>query len=104
MKEREDVSLVESKHGFATYSILNDGSFYIIDIYVDKEHRKSGEATQLESEIISIAKKAGSSKLIGSVCLTANGVTESLNVLLRSGYKFLNIDQQKLMMYFVKEI
>lgn len=104
MKEREGVSLVESEHGFATYSVLDDGSFYIIDIYVDKEFRKSGEATELESKIIEVAKKSGASKLIGSVALDVNGVTESLSVLLRSGYKYLSVDHSKSMLYFVKEI
>jgi len=104
LKEREGMETVTHEHGFATYNKMDDGSFYICDIYVKPDHRRSGAATELEAEIIKRAKSAGASRVIGSVCLTTNGVTRSMKTLLGSGYEYLSADYTKDIIYFVKGI
>lgn len=84
--EREGKNILESDKGFATYFYLGD-KCYIENIYVKQEFRKDGEASRLANEISNIAKEKGCTKLIGTVCPSVNGSTESLKVLLAYGFK-----------------
>ena len=102
IKERENVELVQDEHGFATYKILEDNSYYIVDIFVEKDHRKGKIASQLADLIVTIAQANGASKLIGSICLNVEGVTESMKVLLAYGFKFSHANGT--MLYFTKHI
>lgn len=104
LKEREDIETVTSEHGFATFNVMEDGSFYIVDIYVKPEQRRSGAATELEAQIIAKAKKAGAKRVVGSVCLSVKDVTRSMQTLLGSGYRFTTADYTREMLYFEKEI
>lgn len=81
LRERTDDEIVETQAGFASYRFLNKDQCYIIDIYVVPEMRKNGAASQLASEIITIAKARGCTQLIGTVCVTAKNSDISLKVL-----------------------
>jgi GNAT superfamily N-acetyltransferase len=84
--EREGMEIIESPIGFATYYFV-EKECYIKDIFVLKDHRKTGEATHLADEITKIAKSKGCTKLYGTICPTAKGSTESMKVLLAYGFK-----------------
>jgi GNAT superfamily N-acetyltransferase len=86
IQEREGKSILESDKGYATYSFTDDGC-YIEDIFVIKEHRKSGEAARLADQIVEIARQKGCKKLYGSISPSANGSTASLKVLLSYGFR-----------------
>jgi len=86
IKERENIEILENDKGFATYYFINNGC-YIRDIYIKSDYRKDGEASKLADEISKIAKEKGCNKLIGSICPSTNGSTDSLKVLLAYGFK-----------------
>jgi len=84
--ERSEDKIIETVHGFATYRFLNEGkSVYIIDIYVDPDFRKEGEAAAMADDIVAIAKKQGCIELLGTVCPSAKGAAASMKVLLAYG-------------------
>lgn len=93
VKERENKDMLELEHGFASYIWLKD-HVYIVDIYVEPEHRKSGLASQMADSIAELAVQKGYRKLLGSVDTTAAGCTNSMKVLLSYGFKLLRCDGQ----------
>jgi len=102
LEERQDVSLISTDVGFATYKLVDNETVWLIDIFVDKDYRRKGIATQL-SELVQIeAEKLGCTKMLGSVDITANGVTESMKSVLSNGFKFSHANGN--ILYFVKEI
>lgn len=86
IKEREGRCIYEDERGFATYT-MNDKSCYIQDIFVKKEYRNQKVASDYADKIAEIAKNNGCIFLIGSVCPSTNGSTESLKVLLGYGFR-----------------
>lgn len=85
-KEREDFETIITSDGFASYKITGD-ECYIRDIWVDKDQRKSGLASEMADDIARISIAAGCKYLTGSVCTTAKNPTESTAVLLAYGFK-----------------
>lgn len=102
IKEREDTNLLQLEHAFATYKKINNETYYIIDVYVEKGFRRDGLATKLSAAIEEIAKKDGATKLLGSVDLSRNGATESMQAILSNGFKFSHTNGNGL--FFIKEI
>ncbi len=100
-KERENGIVVETPKGFASAVRLND-HIYIEEIYVLPEYRKSKIASKLADEVAKIGVDLGYAKMLGSVCPTAVGATESLKVLLGYGFKLLSAEEN--LIYFEKEI
>lgn len=100
IKEREGRDIIEDERGFASYTFIND-SVYIQEIYVRPKFRKEGVAAQYADTIATIAKSKGYSKMIGSVCPSAQGATESLKVLLAYGFKLQSSESN--FIWFVKE-
>lgn len=100
--ERENARVIEDERGFAAYKILPQG-MYIQDIFVRKEFRKDGVATEYANKIAEIAKKLGIGKLIGSVDKTANNAAVSEQVLVAYGMRPVKEESNGLM-YFVKEL
>lgn len=101
LKEREDVSLLETEHGFATYSIRGE-ECYIKDIYVIPEHRQQGIASSIADKIISRAKEQNCKYITGSVCPTTNNATTNMKVLVSYGMR-LHSSQPNLIV-FIKDI
>ena len=102
IKERENRELIEVPHGFITYQKLDNGDIYIVDLFVEKEFRRSGIGTQLSELVKQAALKDGVKRLIGSICLTTNGVTNSMKSLITDGFTYSHASGT--MLYFVKEI
>jgi GNAT superfamily N-acetyltransferase len=88
LTERTQDKMLETAHGFAIYRMLPDQkAVYIVDLYVDPDFRKAGNAAQIANEIAKIAKKEGFIKMFGSVVPSANGSTTSIKVLLAYGMR-----------------
>lgn len=103
--EREGRGIVERDHGYATYTFHdNDTICYIVDIFVEKEHRNSKYASDLADDITSKAKEKGCDMLLGSVCLDTEAVDASVKVLYGYGMRISHIDSNENMIYFKKEI
>jgi GNAT superfamily N-acetyltransferase len=100
--ERRGVSTLEKEHGFITYKRVDKDTYYIVDVFIREDARRDKLASRLADEVVAIAKAAGASKILGSVDLSAAGVTESLQVLLGYGMRFSRAAGSGL--YFVKEI
>lgn len=91
IKEREGFGIVEDERGFATYE-ANPDFWYIIDIYVKPEHRKSKLASTYADVIAAMAHNQGVKLLRGSVDPTTSGATDSVKVLLAYGFKIIGIE------------
>lgn len=102
IKERENSDLVEVAHGFATYRHIEADTVYLVDIFVEEEYRQDGIGKTLSHEVAKIAKELGATKLAGSICLGANGVTLLMAALIGDGFKFTHANGN--MLYFIKDI
>ena len=85
-REREGFETIETDKGMATYRIIGE-ECYIKDIFVPKEHRRSGEAFKIGDLISEIAKINGCKFISGSVVPSLNGSSESMMGLLKYGFK-----------------
>ncbi len=102
LEERQGTKVITSDVGFATYKQIDDETVYLIDIFVEKEHRRKGLASQLSLQVQIEAERLGCTKLLGSVDITANGVTNSLKAVLADGFEFSHGSGNVL--YFIKNI
>lgn len=102
IQEREGREILTVEHGFLTYKRLDKDTYYLIDCFVEKGYRKLGIARQLGDDVCAIAKQNGAIKVLGSVCLDAAGVTESLTAILAAGYRYSSIHGNTL--YFTKDL
>lgn len=101
LKEREDVDVIETETGFATYR-FRGADCYIKDIYVKPECRQKGAASEIADKISSIAKAAGIFILTGSVDGRANGADISRKVLI--GYGMAPYRTEGNVTYYFKEL
>lgn len=105
IKERMGASIVERDEGFATYRFIehqNRPAVYIEDIYVRPEAREKGVASEMADDVVSIALKAGCTRLIGTVNSKAKNPTASIKTLLAYGFEFFSCNEDGLV--FKKEI
>jgi hypothetical protein len=99
--EREGFHTIDTGKGVASYKISGE-ECYIRDIYVQKAHRRSGEAFLIGDKIAEIAKLNNCTKLTGSVVPSLPGSSESLMGLLKYGFKLHHSTQDFIVL--VKEI
>lgn len=102
IEEREGRLLISLVEGFVTYSKLDNNTYYLVDMYVQPQFRKLGIAWKLNDLVCEVARKDNATKLLTSVCTSANGVTESLHVVLAGGFRFSSASGD--MLFFVKDI
>ena len=98
LQERTNDHIFEDKHGFITWRFINDQQVYIVDIYVKKEFRKDGIASNYADYVCSVAKKAGYSELLGTVVPSTKGSNDSLRVLWDYGMKLHSADKDLIIM------
>lgn len=87
--------------GFGTFKIEGEDC-YIVDIYVEKEHRKGNVATAIANDIQKIAIERGCKTLSGSVDLRANNPHISMFALL--GYGMRPVSALDHFIIFKKEV
>lgn len=73
--------------GWVQYRYLNDRQVYIVNIWVDLEQRKEGQASALADKVVGLAKLRGCTELVGTVVPSAKSSTASLKVLLGYGMR-----------------
>jgi predicted GNAT family acetyltransferase len=101
IQERENKSIVEDERGFATYFYLED-AVYIEDIFVKREFRKQGVASEYADKIAEEARSKNFFKMLGTVSPKANGSTNSLKALLAYGFKLDSSDNN--VIYLTKDL
>jgi ribosomal protein S18 acetylase RimI-like enzyme len=103
LRETEEIDIVETDQGYATYKIFPDASeCYIIDIYVLPQYRRTKVASELANEVARKAKLKGCKFLTGTVIPTNNKSTESMKTLLGYGFSLMKSEVNKV--WFVKEL
>lgn len=104
-REREGLEVIETAHGFAAYEFLpHMRGYYIVQIYVKPEHRRKGAASGMADAVANIARDRGCKELWGSVAPDTKGATSSLKALLAYGFELVNVNHQKNLIMFKKEI
>jgi GNAT superfamily N-acetyltransferase len=93
-KEREDFTTLGSEQGFITFKDQGDGSFYIRDLYVVPDFRKTNVATEMALVVEERAKAAGAFKIYGTVSPLDPGADRNIRVLHGYGMKFVGVNQQ----------
>lgn len=86
IKERLGREIIETEHAFITFYQYEDG-YYVENVYVDPDYRKTGIASSLVDEVAEIAINAGYKKLYVSVVPSANGSNDSMRAILAYGFK-----------------
>lgn len=102
IKERIGRGIVETDTGFATFEYINDDIVYIIDLYVQKEHRNQHVASAMADKICEQAIKDGKKFLLGSVDVTAKGAEDSIKVLEAYGMSVHKVAEP--MIFFMKPL
>lgn len=101
--EREQILTVELEDkGYAEYKFLSEDIVYIIDIYVDRQHRDQGLATVMADEVCDVARKQDCKQVLGSVDANLKTATESMKVLLAYGMELSHVNGN--MIYFKKDL
>jgi len=91
MEERSTHKVIDYPEGFIEYAI-NGQMIAIQNLYVNKESRRQGLAHKWSDEVCAIGREAGCTQLIGQVCLSDPGTTESLQLQLAYGMQVLSAD------------
>ena len=97
IKEREDLELIETDHGFITYKV-NDDHVFIDTLYVTPKYRSTGEARKLAEEVYKLTKK---NRAMCCVCTDANNWKKSKKFIEHMGYK--ELFREYTLIYLVKE-
>ncbi len=84
---------------FACYKIAGE-EFYIKNIFIEPPHRSKQLSYKIQEDLTKIAKEAGCTYLLGTVCPYSKTASFSMLGLLKDGFKFHRYDAD--MMYFVK--
>lgn len=92
MQEREGLYFVEAPAGFLAYKKVNADSWYVQDIYVLPEARKSKLATKLFDKVVKLAQAEKVHTLLGSVDISAPAADVNLKAVLSVGFKPQTVD------------
>ena len=101
IKEREGRDIIEDEKGFASYLITGE-QCYIVDVFIKKEHRRQGIPNKYFKQIEDIAREKGCTYLLGSACIKAPNINESMKWLLSIGYSLSSISGD--MIFLTKEL
>lgn len=101
IQEREGKKIIEGEHGFCTYKIYGE-ECYIEDIFIKKESRRSGIASEMTDLIASMAKEIGCKFLTGTCVPSTYGATESMKAMLQYGFKIHSCVNDKIIL--IKEL
>lgn len=99
IKEREGADIIYNDYGFVTYRNLNDSEIMIIDVFVDKEYRKTGAVQKLWEELI---KKTTPKITYGSTDIKALNWESSHNFMINFG--FIPYQREEDVIFYYREI
>lgn len=83
---------MEDRAGFLAYKIVSSNSWYVQDIYVLPEARKSKLATKLFERVVELAQAQKVEVLLGSVDISAPAADVNLKAVLSVGFKPQSVD------------
>ncbi len=101
VKERQNADCMKYENGFLFYRIQGE-EFYIVDLFIEKSHRKSG---LLETIISDASAKAIDNKckfLSGNIYLNDTGCNRTMAAALKVGFKIMRAENNILLI--VKEL
>ena len=101
IKERKGAELFQDEDGFFTYRILGT-DFFIDDLYVSKDKRKTGIGKKFSEKIDKMAKDNNCTRNICTVCVRANNYEDSFKFIQKMGYSVDKIEY--VLIYMSKEI
>lgn len=101
LEETSYKRVFETDKGFFVYQI-NGKEFYVQEVYVEPEYRKSGIASDFDKEAVKLAKEFECEYIKGSIVPTSKGATDSMKFQLALGYKLAYCDRD--IIYLVKNI
>jgi len=99
MIERENLSIHEDEFGLVTYKIKGDECF-IQDVYVMPGHRNDGVAQRMVKQVELFAMYSGCKMLLTQSDLKANGPELGVAAILKYGFKFLKIEDNRLVLFY----
>lgn len=102
LKEREQMELIESEHGFAVFNVNRElNALYFAEFFVEREYRCTMEAYRLFEEIKAQARSHYLNNIIGSVDTTTLGWQKSERLMKKAGFYFL-MKQGNMLFYMLK--
>lgn len=101
ISERNGAKLYEDEDGFFSYRILGT-DFFIDDLYVSKEKRKTGIGKRFSDKIDKLAKENDCTRNVCTVCVRADNYEDSFKFIQKMGYKVDKIEY--VLIYLIKEI
>jgi predicted GNAT family acetyltransferase len=99
IEEREGAKILYTDHSFVTYRQLNENEILIIDVFVEKEYRKTGATKSLWNELI---EKTKPKMTYGTTDKEANNWESSHKFMLALG--FTPYLEENTVIYYYKEI
>lgn len=79
--------VLEFDYGFVTYNVLTENTLYIDELFIKKEHRRQGLASEINNALGEMAINLGRNIMKCSVVVGANGAEEALMTIFNNGYK-----------------
>ena len=86
MEELEDIDIYEDGRSFMTYKIKDDNELWLYDLFVKKEYRKTGKATELVNLLVNIARECNCKTIVTFTQKTNNGWEISTKALKDYGF------------------
>jgi len=102
LTERTEDQIYETEDGFVTWRYIDQNTVYIVDIYVLRHCRNSGNARALADHVVEKAKQSGRKELLGTVVPSVSGSTDSIKVLIAYGMQVKSASDN--LIVFRKEI
>jgi hypothetical protein len=102
LKEREGIETLQIDCGFILYKMQPNGVLLISDIYIKPEFRGSRRCFALADAVINRAKSKGCKEVACQVDTAANGVAQSMAVILK--YGFVPYGSENGLVYFTKGV
>jgi predicted GNAT family acetyltransferase len=99
--EREGKQILENEHGFFTFKFYGE-ECYIEDIFIKKDSRRSGIATDMANTVAEIARGAGCKVLTGTCVPSTHGATESMKAMFSYGFRIHSSQHDKIIL--IKEL
>jgi len=104
LKEKSDIEYIEIKDkAFCTY-VVQEHCYYIVDIYVKPEFRKSQVASKLADRIALLAKFDDKKFLLGAVEIDSKHEDRNKKVLEGYGFTLSHVNEDDMINYYVKEL
>lgn len=106
LKEKDGIDTLETDKGLVTFIQQgeNGQEFYVVDVYVLPEFRRTGYGTYLGELMQTKAIEMGAKYLLGAVEVDNEGYSRSRLSLESFGYELITYDENDRIEYYRKEL